>query len=127
MIATRDIASAAAGLLLDLSWRGHQIRGLHGPADLSLLEAAEEISRGVGRPVRYEQVSEEQTEHALREAGAGEDFIHLAIEMYRGLDMGWLKLAEPRTPRTTTPTSLEQFAREEMACFLREETAASRG
>jgi uncharacterized protein YbjT (DUF2867 family) len=124
MIATGDIAVAAGELLLDGSWKGRQIRGLHGPTDLSFNEAAERLSRGLERAIRYVQIDEPMMRRSLRGLGCSDDFIDLMIEMYRGADSGWMKAAETRTVATTTPTPLEHFAREEMAPMLRKAVAA---
>jgi uncharacterized protein YbjT (DUF2867 family) len=124
MIATSDIATAASELLLDDSWRGSQVRGLHGPTDLSFDQAAERLSRGLGRTIRYVRIDEAQMRRSLRSFGFSDDFIDSMAEMYRGLDSGWMKAAETRTVDTTTPTTLEYFARETLAPMLREKVAA---
>jgi uncharacterized protein YbjT (DUF2867 family) len=124
MIATSDIAVAASELLMDESWSGRLVRGLHGPTDLNLNEAAERLSRGLEKNIRYVQIDEPMMRKSLRGAGFSDDFIDLAMEMYRGFESGWMRPAEPRTVATTTPTTLEHFAREEMAPMLRETVAA---
>ena len=119
-IATRDIARVAADRLMDVTWTGRSVRGLHGPADLSMDEAAAELSRGLGRTIRYAKVPEETLRSALEKMGMSEDSIESMLEMYRVLELGILKPAEPRTAETTTPTTLEEFAREVMAPMLAE-------
>jgi uncharacterized protein YbjT (DUF2867 family) len=54
-VATRDAAAAAAALLLDPSWRGHDRVPLAGADDLTPDEMAEVISETLGRTVRYRQ------------------------------------------------------------------------
>ena len=121
MIATKDIAAIACGLLLDESWQGLHIRDLHGPADLNLHEAAEQISYGLGRTIRYMKVGEDQARNFMLDAGMSNNVIDLMLEMQRGLGSGWIKPEEPRSSQTTTPTTLQQFAREQIAPLLRKE------
>ncbi len=110
MVATRDIARAAAQHLLDSSWSGRTVKGLHGPADLSFDEAAAAIGEGLERPVTHVQVPEDQTRQALRAMGLSEHVTELVLELYRAIESGLLRPAEPRTAETTTSTTLEQFA-----------------
>jgi uncharacterized protein YbjT (DUF2867 family) len=112
MIATKDIASVAANRLLDNRWTGQSVRGLHGPADLSLFEAVGQISEGLGQQVRYQQVPEEAARKVLVSMGVSQQFADAMLEMYRAMGNGKLTRAEPRSPETTTPTTLVDFARE---------------
>jgi len=111
MIATADIATAAARLLTDQSWTGHGIRGLHGPADLSMTEVADQLSRGLDHSIRYVRVGEVETQKNLLAAGCSENVAASLVEMYRAIDQGLMKSSEPRTRETTTPTTLRDFAR----------------
>jgi uncharacterized protein YbjT (DUF2867 family) len=124
MIATRDIARVAADRLLDVTWSGRSVRGLHGPTGLSMNEAADEISRGLGHPVLYIKVAEEALRPELLKMGMSEDVAEMFFEMYRAFELGTLKPAEPRTSATTTPTTLEEFAREVMAPMIAEPVGA---
>ena len=121
MVATKDIAAIACGLLLDESWVGLHIRGLQGPADLSLFEATEQISYGLGRTIRYIKVGDDQARNFMLDAGMSNNVIDLMLEMERGISSGWITPQEPRTSLTTTPTTLQQFAREQIAQLLRKE------
>jgi len=118
MIATQDVAAAAATILLDGSWTGQQAVGLHGPADLSYNEAAAAIGEGLGRPVRHVQVTPDQARESLEKMGIHPNVVTSYLEMYDALETGRLKIAEPRTPTTTTPTTLTTFAREVMKPML---------
>jgi len=110
-IATRDIGDAAAEGLLDRSWTGRRYRGLHGPADLTGDEAAAILGETLGRPVRHVQVSPEQAREALLGMGAGPAFADAYVEMYQGFAHDPTP-AEPRSPETTTPTTLAAWAGE---------------
>ena len=118
MISTRDIGEAAARRLLDTSWSGRSTMGLHGPADLSFDEAAAAISEGLGREVKHVKVDEITVKQAMLGMGLGENITGLLLEMYRAIETELLKPEEPRTPETTTPTTLTAWAREVMRPML---------
>ena len=111
MVATRDIGDVAADALLGDAWTGFRVRGVHGAADLSPTDVAEAFASALGRPVRYVQVDAAAVRHALLQAGASE---HVADEYPRLFHaLGTLDYqAEPRTPETTTPTTVAGWARE---------------
>jgi len=118
MVATADIGRVAANRLIETGWTGRSVRAIHGPADLSLNEAAEALSEGLGRPVNYMTVVSRQAREVMLTMGLTEGTVGLILEMYASLDSGAMSSAEPRTPETTTPTTLATFAREVMAGLL---------
>ncbi len=114
MVAARDIGDVAATLLLDGTWRGHHVRGVHGAADTSPEEAVRAFAAALGRSVRYVQVPDASMRDALLGLGAS---AHVAEE-YPKLMRGLARLdyaAEPRTAATTTPTTVDAWAREVLA------------
>jgi uncharacterized protein YbjT (DUF2867 family) len=110
-VATRDIAAAAAGLLLDRSWAGAGSVPLLGPADLAPDDMARIMSEVLGRPVRYQQQSLEQLGAALAGYGMGDAFVQGMVDMMRAKDEG-LDDGVPRTPQTATPTTFRQWCEE---------------
>ena len=113
-VATRDIGDVAAQELRDRSWTGRRYRGVHGPADLTGDQSAAILSEALGRPVRHVQVSPEQTRDAFLSMGASPAFADAYVEMYGGFARD-PEPAEPRSPETTTPTTLDAWAREVLA------------
>jgi uncharacterized protein YbjT (DUF2867 family) len=112
MIATRDIAQVAAERLLDTTWSGHSSRGLHGPADITFTDVARAIGAALGRTVTYVQVPVEAAEDAMRSGGMSPAVVAGYGAMLRGLSkLGAAISAEPRRPETTTPTTIDEFAR----------------
>ena len=111
LVATADIAAKAACWLLDRRWSGHYRVGVHGPQDLSTGEAAAIISAAVGKPVQCIDATLEQARGALTGMGMPDFVVDLIIEQYVAFRDGRLDPAEPRTPDTTTPTTLAEFAR----------------
>lgn len=114
-VATRDIAAMAAQELLDGKWTGHHVRGVHGPADISQDQVAAILTKVLGRPVKYVQVTVDQARQGMLGAGFPEFAANLFAEMYTAILSGHMSQAEPRTAETTTPTAFEQFAREVVA------------
>ncbi len=112
MVATRDIARAAAQLLHHPEWSGHHILGLHGPRDLTFDEAAEILG------VVHEPVPAKEAREELLAGGASEDGARLVLSFFAALAEGSLASGEERTGRTTTPTSFEQFAEETLRPLL---------
>jgi uncharacterized protein YbjT (DUF2867 family) len=110
-VATRDIAGAAARLLLDDRWTGTGEVPLLGPEDLSFNDIAEIISDVLGKQVRFRQITFE----AYKERFVG---FGMSDAMAQGMtDMAWAKNegldnAVLRTPANSTPTSFRQWCDE---------------
>jgi uncharacterized protein YbjT (DUF2867 family) len=111
LVATTDIADKAASWLLDRNWSGHHRIGVHGPKDLSTDEAAAIISSALGKPVKNIETTIDQARGALSSMGMPDFIVEIILEMYVAFREGRLDQAEPRTPDTTTPTTLAEFAR----------------
>ncbi|MEU8124884.1 NAD(P)H-binding protein [Spirillospora sp. NPDC049024] len=109
--ATRDIAAAAAGLLLDASWTGQEDVPLLGPEDLSHNDMAQIMSEVLERPVRYQRISGEAHKATLVQHGMSEAWAQGAVAMADAVDRG-IYNAQPRTPQATTPTGFRQWCRE---------------
>jgi uncharacterized protein YbjT (DUF2867 family) len=111
MVATRDIAEAAAKALKSRDWKGVVVRELLGPRDLSYAEATRIIGEKIGKPdLKYVQFSYDNQANALVEAGFSESFARLYVEMTRAFNDGTIK--PRRTAENTTPTRFEDFANE---------------
>src|SRR6202050_3332291 len=110
-VATRDIAAAAAGLLLDASWSGAGEVPLLGPQDCSFHEMAEVMSDVLGKEVRFQQNTFEAYKERFVSFG-------MSDAMAQGMpDMAWAKNegidnGVPRTAENSTPTSFRQWAEE---------------
>ena len=111
LVATADIAAKDACWLLDRGWTGHHRVGVHGPVDLSTDEAAAIISSALGKPVKNIETTIDQARGALSGMGMPDFIVEIILEMYVAFREGRLDQAEPRTPDTTTPTTLAEFAR----------------
>ena len=106
--ATRDIAAAAAGLLLDRSWTGAGSVPVLGPEDLAPEDMARIMSGVLGTPVRYERQSLADLGATLAGYGIGDAFVQGMVDMMRAKDEG-LDEGVPRTPETSSPTTFRQW------------------
>jgi uncharacterized protein YbjT (DUF2867 family) len=109
--ATRDIAAAAAGWLLDDSWTGVGHVALLGPEDLSFDDMAQIMSEVLGKPVRFQQIPGEAFKARLMERGTSEAMAQATLDMLLAKNNG-LDNAEPRIPEAATPTSFRQWCQE---------------
>jgi uncharacterized protein YbjT (DUF2867 family) len=112
MIATRDIGKYAAERLADTDWAGLFFRELHGPEDMSFERMAAILTNALERKIVFVQCSPHEAREAYHETGMSEDVAHLMLEMFHAIDTGRLQPLQPRTPQTTTQTTLFEFAHE---------------
>ena len=111
--ATRDIAAAAAKLLLDPSWSGQDHVAVLGPEDLSFNDMARVMSEVLGKPIRYQLIPFEAYKARFLELGMSEAMAQGMTDMAAAKNAG-LDNAEPRTPENTTPTTFRQWCEEEL-------------
>ncbi|WP_030796685.1 NAD(P)H-binding protein [Streptomyces sp. NRRL S-337] len=108
MVATCDIAAAAAELLLDRTWTGTGEAPVLGPEDLSPDDLARTMSDVLGRPIRYERQTFDDLRQALAGRGMSDALVQGYLDMMRAKADG-LDDAVPRTPRTASPTSFREW------------------
>jgi uncharacterized protein YbjT (DUF2867 family) len=106
--ATRDIATVAAEQLLDDSWAGVGAVPVLGPEDLSFNDIAQIMSQVLRRPIRFQQIPIEAFKTSLTERGMSEAMAQGTADMLAAKNAG-LDNAEPRTPRSSSPTSFRQW------------------
>jgi uncharacterized protein YbjT (DUF2867 family) len=123
-VATRDIAAAAARLLVDDRWSGTGEVPLLGPEDLSFTDMAEIISEVLSTKVRFQQITFEAYKDQFLGFGMSE-------AMAQGMtDMAWAKNegldnAVQRTPENSTPTSFRQWCDEVLKPAVLDQAAAT--
>lgn len=116
LIATRDIGTAAATLLLKLDFTGKQPRELLGQRDVSYAEVASIVGRAIGRPgLSYSQLPAAQLRPALMQMGMSASMADLLLEMAEALNSRYMTALEARSAENTTPTSIEAFVSEQFA------------
>lgn len=109
--AKRDIAAAAAKLLLDASWHGQDHVAVLGPEDLSFNDMAAIMSEVLAKPISFQQIPFEGFRSTLLEAGYSKPMAQSMVDMLNAKNKG-LDNAEPRTSQSTTPTSFRQWCAE---------------
>jgi uncharacterized protein YbjT (DUF2867 family) len=110
VIATKDIAAAAADALAKLDFTGQQTRELLGQRDLEYLEMAKIIGAAIGIPkLNYMQMPDEQIIQAMTQMGLSKNMAMLICEMAEALNNGHVSALEPRSAANSTPTTFEEF------------------
>lgn len=109
LVATRDIASMAAALLLDTSWRGQAGRAMLGPEDLSSNDRARIMSEALGKPIRFQQIPPQDYKSQLVQNGASEEMAQALVDLSAEIYERGIYSAEPRTPENTTPTTFRAW------------------
>jgi len=113
VIATRDIAAAAAERLAALDFSGSTVRELLGQRDLTMADATKALGRAIGKPeLAYVRFPYEDAENAMLGMGLSASVARDSIEMYRAFNDGLIRATEKRTAANTTPTSIEEFAKD---------------
>jgi uncharacterized protein YbjT (DUF2867 family) len=111
MIATQDIAQAAADHMMRRDFSGKMVRELFGPRDITMVEATGIIGEKIGLPdLKYIFFSEEEYVNSLLEAGLSADLAHLLAEMSTGINDSLFACGQKRTAENTTTTGFDTFA-----------------
>lgn len=116
MIATSDVATVAAKILLRLDFSGKSTRDILGHKDITMQEVAKVIGKAIGKgELNYVQFSYEDAEKAMVASGLSAGSARLMNEMHRAINEGIYQPTEVRSPENTTPTSIEEFAQQVFA------------
>jgi len=107
--ASSDVAEVAARLLLDHSWTGVASVPVLGPEDLSYNDMARVLSEVLGRPVRFEQISNDAFKARLMGRGMSEAMAQGNVDMWIAKGNG-IDNAVKRTPESSTPTTFRDWA-----------------
>jgi uncharacterized protein YbjT (DUF2867 family) len=111
-IATRDISDHLFQRLRKKDWKGREVAPLMGPKDLSMNEATAAIGKAIGKPdLKYVQFPYEDALKGMIGAGLSQSIAESFVEMNKGFNEGIIPIPQ-RTPATTTPTTVEQFAQD---------------
>jgi len=110
MVATADVGDAAAVALRDPDSAG--VHELLGPEDLTVPDAVARLGAALGRPgLRYERPPEEVMRAVLVEVGLPADLADENLAMNAAFNAGTVRSLAGRGPATSTPTTLEDWAR----------------
>jgi uncharacterized protein YbjT (DUF2867 family) len=108
-VAPADIAVVAASLLLRGDWSGRRVQAVHGPQDLSWDEALTVVGDVLGRTLTAHRVGDDAMRAVLAGAGMSPAQVEAIVGMSAGLRGGFVP-EQPRTPVTTTDTTLGAWA-----------------
>ena len=125
MIASRDVGRVARRLASQ-DWTGRIVHELRGPADLSFRDVAEIISQVAGRKVVYARCDLEDFREILLNNALSENAAALMLELYASLDADRLRTAEHPTAKTSTSTTLGEFAHETLLPLITESISPMR-
>jgi uncharacterized protein YbjT (DUF2867 family) len=116
MIATKDIADFAFDVVESPSFTGKTTKELLGQRDVSILEATKILGQSIAKPdLNYVQFSFEDTRNAMLGMGLSPSMVDAMLEMYQGINNAILTPTETRSEHNTTPTTIEDFAKEVFA------------
>ncbi len=109
----RDVAAVALRALTDDRHRGKAYR-LSGPESLTSAEAAEKLSRAIGKTVRAVDLSDEDYGRALVGAGVPKGYADLLVDLSRYVAAGHLAAVTSDVEAVTgrKPVSLDQYFRD---------------
>ncbi len=106
-VATEDIANVATGLLLDPAWTGREAVSLLGPADLSYHEIAAELTRQLGKFIRYQQLSAAAYRDRSIQSGLSPSGAQGLVDVYDYVANHYQE--EPNVDRCLTPTTFTEW------------------
>ncbi len=113
-VATRDIATAASRLLLELAFEGHSSAEIHGPTELTMERIAALIGQALGRPFPAERVPREVDIANLVGAGLSRDFATLLNDTWDLFSTYGLLRESAPSPASRGTTTMESFVREQI-------------
>jgi uncharacterized protein YbjT (DUF2867 family) len=111
MVATEDIAEAAAHLFIEGIFHGHPVVYLLGPRELTMSEATRILGEAIGKPgLKYVQFSEDDARKAMTAGGGmSGNVVEAMLEMQRGFNAGIIRPTRERSVECTT--TLESFSK----------------
>ncbi|OUC91217.1 NAD(P)H-binding protein [Streptosporangium minutum] len=108
-VAPADIATVGASLLLRADRSRRSVQAVHGPQDLSWDDALAVVGGVLGRPVAAHRVEDDVMRATLAGFGMSEAQVEAVVGMSTGLRERFVP-EQPRTPVTTTDTTLGAWA-----------------
>jgi uncharacterized protein YbjT (DUF2867 family) len=116
MVATRDVAREAADRLTERDFKGHEVKLLLGPEDVTMPEATQAMGKRLGMPdLPYIEFPPDGVKGALIGAGMSEQVAGLIVDMQLALGEGVYFEGVQRTAESTTATRLDEFLSEALS------------
>ncbi|KAA9349315.1 NmrA family NAD(P)-binding protein [Larkinella humicola] len=115
LVHTDDIAAVAAHQLLALDFEGKTVRFVAGPRDLTFDEVAQIVGQALGKPnLAWTAFPYEQARAGMIQSGMTPSLADNYVEFCQRVNDGGLMGGFERNADNTTPTTLEDFARNEL-------------
>ncbi len=124
VIATKDIADVAISYVLSLNWEGQSIHELLGPRDLSPSDVASIIGKAIDKPIEIVEIPIDKAREGMLASGMPDFAVAMYSEMLAAMKEGRIVPEKPRSPASTTPTGLAEFAREVLKPAIEESTSS---
>jgi hypothetical protein len=116
MVATRDVAAIAADYLRAPTFEGYTARALLGPRDYTYRQTTTILGSAIGIPdLAYVAFPYEGFRHGLLQAGFSASGADALAELMTAFNEGHIQKTVSRDGSNTTPTTLEDFARDVFA------------
>lgn len=110
LVATRDIAAAAAELLTERTWEGQENLPVFGPDHLTPTQIAEVISDVLDQTVTYTRLNLRDVAALMTQRGASDGVAHDMVEMISAQNAG---IYDPdQAAANPTPTSFRTWCQE---------------
>lgn len=111
IIATQDVAKVAAEKMNSLNWSGKKVLPLLGSKDYNMNEVTNVLGKAIGKPdLNYVQFPYDQAKQAMLQWGISESVAQAFVGLTEGINLGRFD-TEQRNAETTTPTTIEDFAK----------------
>ncbi|MBM0275287.1 Rossmann-fold NAD(P)-binding domain-containing protein [Micromonospora tarensis] len=119
VVDARDIAAAGAAILAAPRQHENMVYTPTGPESISLDQAADEIARATGQPVRYVPQSPEQARDGLLQAGLDQWSAEVLAEYRVAYGSGWGDFTNDHVARITgrQPRTFAEFVRDHREHF----------
>lgn len=124
MVATEDVAREAADRLMKRDFKGHEVKLLLGPEDVTMPEATQAIGKRLGMPdLPYIEFPPDGVKGGLIGAGMSEQVAGLIVDMQLALSEGLYFEGVQRNAESTAPTGLDEFLSKALANHAMEKGA----
>lgn len=115
-----DIAAVATKALATREYGGESLP-ITGPEALSYAEMTAKIGAAVGKPLRFQPISDEQERHHMIESGDPAEIVAAHVSIYRAIREGRLAIVTDNVDRVVgqRPIAFDRWVQENAAAFRR--------
>jgi uncharacterized protein YbjT (DUF2867 family) len=117
-IHSADIAAVVVEALITRSYMGEAL-AITGPEAVTFAGAAATIGAAIGKPVRFEAISDEEASRRFAASGESAEVTDAHVALWRAIREGRLGMVTEEVKRVLgrEPISLDEWARENAAAF----------